>query len=229
TQQRELWHILGEAYFARHEWQDILWHLSKIINYEQQAQAHTRLLPDTDTLKVMVYMPNRPKLFTELASVFSEAGMNILTARAYITEHNFILDTFILQFPSGLSTGDYLAIQNKTELALNQFVNGHLPMSASNPANLSRRSRHIPVAPRISIDDEEDAGWYNLHIITANRRFLLANIAAVLSELNISIRFAKITTLDERVEDSFLIYAPQLADTRQQLRLKNALLDQLLL
>jgi [protein-PII] uridylyltransferase len=229
AQQRELWHILGQAYFARHEWQDILWHLSKIINYEQQAQAHSRLLPDTDTLKVMVYMPNRPKLFTELASVFSEAGMNILTARAYITDHNFILDTFILQFPSMLNTGDYLAIQNKTELALNQFVNGHLPMSATNPAKLSRRSRHMPIAPRISIDEEDNAGWYNLHIITANRRFLLANIAAVLSELNISIRFAKITTLDERVEDSFLVYAPQLADTQQQLRLKNALLDQLLL
>jgi [protein-PII] uridylyltransferase len=229
AQQRELWHILGQAYFARHEWQDILWHLSKIINYEQQAQAHSRLLPDTDTLKVMVYMPNRPKLFAELASVFSEAGMNILTARAYITDHNFILDTFILQFPSMLNTGDYLAIQNKTELALNQFVNGHLPMSTSNPAKLSRRSRHMPIAPRISIDEEDNAGWYNLHIITANRRFLLANIAAVLSELNISIRFAKITTLDERVEDSFLVYAPQLADTQQQLRLKNALLDQLLL
>ncbi|PIT14796.1 [protein-PII] uridylyltransferase [Snodgrassella alvi] len=229
AQQRELWHILGQAYFARHEWQDILWHLSKIINYEQQAQAHSRLLPDTDTLKVMVYMPNRSKLFTELASVFSEAGMNILTARAYITDHNFILDTFILQFPSMLNTGDYLAIQNKTELALNQFVNGHLPMSATNPAKLSRRSRHMPIAPRISIDEEDNAGWYNLHIITANRRFLLANIAAVLSELNISIRFAKITTLDERVEDSFLVYAPQLADTQQQLRLKNALLDQLLL
>ena len=55
-----------------------------------------------------------------------------------------------------------------------------------------------------------------------------ANIAAVLSDLNISIRFAKITTLDERVEDSFLVYAPQLADTQQQLQLKNALLDQLL-
>ena len=228
SQQRQLWHILGQAYFARHEWQDILWHLSKIINYEQQAQAHSQMLPDNDTLKVMVYMPNRPKLFTELASVFSEAGMNILTARAYITEHNFILDTFILQFPPNLNPNDYLTIQNKTELALNQFVNGKLPMSASNPASLSRRSRHIPIAPRISIDEEDNPGWYSLHIITANRRFLLANIAAVLSDLNISIRFAKITTLDERVEDSFLVYAPQLADTQQQLQLKNALLDQLL-
>ena len=228
SQQRELWHILGQAYFARHEWQDILWHLSKIINYEQQPQAHSQWLPDTNTLKVMVYMPNRPKLFTELASVFSEAGMNILTARAYITDHNFILDTFILQFPSGLSTADYLSIQNKTELALNQFVNGNLSMSAATPASLSRRSRHMPIAPRITIDEEDNPGWYNLHIITANRRFLLANIAAVLSELNISIRFAKITTLDERVEDSFLVYAPHLADTQQQLQLKNALLDQLL-
>ena len=85
------------------------------------------------------------------------------------------------------------------------------------------------LAPRIDIYEEETAGWYSLDIITANRRFLLANIAEVLSDLNISIRFAKIATLDERVEDSFLVYAPQLAETRQQLELKNALLDQIIL
>lgn len=229
SRQRELWHMLGQAYFVRHEWKDILWHISKIINYEHQAQAHSQLLPETDTLKVMVYMPNRPKLFADIASIFSQNGMNILAARAYITEHNFILDTFILQIPENCSKIDYLSIQGKINLALNQFVNGHLVPTSQNSAILSRRIRHMPLAPRIEIYEEETSGWYSLDIITANRRFLLANIAAVLSDLNISIRFAKIATLDERVEDSFLVFAPQLADTQQQLKLKNELLDQIIL
>ncbi|MCO6504245.1 MAG: [protein-PII] uridylyltransferase [Snodgrassella sp.] len=227
--QRKLWHMLGQAYFVRHEWKDILWHISKLINYEEQAQAHSQLLPATDTLKVMVYMPNRPKLFAELASIFSHNGMNILAARAYITEHNFILDTFILQFPDNCSKHDYLSIQGKIDLALNQFVNGQLCPFSQHTVILSRRSRYMPLAPRIDIYEEETSGWYSLDIITANRRFLLANIAAVLSDLNISIRFAKIATLDERAEDSFLVYAPQLVDTHQQLKLKNALLDQIIL
>lgn len=229
SKQRKLWHILGEAYFVRHEWIDILWHISKLINYEEQAQTHSQLLPDTNTLKVMIYMPNRPKLFAELASIFSHNGMNILAARAYITEHNFILDTFIVQFPDSCLKQDYLSIQSTLDLALNQFVNNQLSLSSQQPAILSRRSRHMPLAPRIDIYEEETTGWYSLDIIATNRRFLLANIAAVLSELNISIRFAKIATLDERVEDSFLVYAPELADTRQQLKLKNTLLDQIIL
>lgn len=229
SKQRKLWQILGQAYFVRHEWKDILWHISKLINYEQQAQSHSQLVPETNTLKVMIYMPNRSKLFAQLATIFSQNGMNILAARAYITEHNFILDTFILEMPDNCPKQDYLYIQGKMDLALNQFVNGQLPAISHNTALLSRRSRHMHLAPRIDIYEEETAGWYSLDIITANRRFLLANIAEVLSDLNISIRFAKIATLDERVEDSFLVYAPQLAETRQQLELKNALLDQIIL
>ena len=88
-------------------------------------------------------------------------------------------------------------------------------------------SETLPIAPRISIYSEDDAGWYVLEIITFNRRYLLANIAEVLSDFDISVRYAKIATLDERVEDSFLIYAPTLEDTKQQLALKKALLAQI--
>ena len=38
---------------------------------------------------------------------------------------------------------------------------------------------------------------------------------------------AKINTLDERVEDSFLLYSPELADPNKQIEVKQALLEQL--
>ena len=226
--QRALWQRLGKPYFVRHEMQEILWHLPKLINHEELPQAHSQLLPNTDTLQVMVYMPNRPRLFAGLSSLFSRHDLNILAARAYVTEHNFILDTFIVQMPAQCLPHDYRRIQTRLEAALDDFVHNRNPPEIAQPAPpQSRRSRHLPIAPRINIYSEDDAGWYVLEIITFNRRYLLANIAEVLSDFDISVRYAKIATLDERVEDSFLIYAPTLEDTKQQLALKKALLAQI--
>ena len=70
-------------------------------------------------------------------------------------------------------------------------------------------------------------GWYTLELVAVNRPYLLANIAEVLSEQEISLRYAKITTLDERVEDSFVLYSPHLDNPKNQLELKKALFEQL--
>lgn len=227
-QQRRLWQLLGQSYFVHHEMQEILWHLPLLVGHEETAQAHCQLLPDSDTLQVMVYMPNRPRLFAGLCAIFSNHALNILTARAYVTEHNFVLDTFIVQMPEAALPHDYQRIHQALQQTLDAFVHGNLqPEIVQAPPARSRRSRHLPIAPRITLLAEDNPGWYVLEIITVNRSHLLANIAHVLSAFDISMRYAKITTLDERVEDSFLIHAPQLEDTRQQLALKKALLEQI--
>nr|WP_253341594.1 [protein-PII] uridylyltransferase [Neisseria sp. HSC-16F19] len=221
---RKLWRTLGEAYFVRHEMQEILWHLPLLAADSDSAQAHTRLLPDGHTLEAMVYMPNRAGLFAGLCQIFSHHNLNILAARAYITEHQYILDTFILQAPEHCLPEDWERIRHLLLRDLNRFVYSGGDSVTQPPERPGRRSRHLPIATHITISAEDNPGWYVLYIVTANRRFLLANIARVLSEHNIGVRYAKITTLDERAEDSFLVYAPQLAETRSQLELKQALL-----
>ena len=118
------------------------------------------------------------RLFAGLSSLFSRHDLNILAARAYVTEHNFILDTFIVQMPAQCLPHDYRRIQTRLEAALDDFVHNRNPPEIAQPAPpQSRRSRHLPIAPRINIYSEDDAGWYVLEIITFNRRYLLANIA----------------------------------------------------
>ncbi|WP_037588631.1 [protein-PII] uridylyltransferase [Stenoxybacter acetivorans] len=229
-QQRQLWKILGKAYFVRHEMQEILWHLPFLINHEHEAQAHIRLLPGNDAMQVMVYLPNREKLFACLCTIFSRHDLNILAARAHITEHDFILDTFIIGLPEGCQPHDLQRLQRRVQESLNQFISTPNQTALCNPIqkSIGRRSRHLPIAPQVEITPEEDkTGWYILEIITFNRRYLLANIAEILAEMNISLKYAKIATLDERVEDSFLIYAPQLENPAHQLALKQALLSKM--
>lgn len=227
-QQRYLWQVLGAAYFVRHEEDDIRWHIEHLIGHEETPLVCTRRYQDTHTLQVMVYMPNAPRLFSRLCRIFSHHNLDIVAARAFITEHNYILDTFVVQFPEHCQESDFVRIQQRLEHELNSFLNGAEPENARTCGVRSRRARHLPIAPAIQIAAEEDyPGWYTLDIVAINRPYLLSNVSEVFNDFGISLRYAKINTLDERVEDSFLVYCTDLDNPNNQLALKRALLEQL--
>lgn len=227
-QQRHLLQALGAAYFVRHEEDDIHWHIRHLIEHEDESLVCMRRYQDPHTLRVFVYMPNAPRLFSRLCRIFSHHNLDIVAARAFITEHNYILDTFVVQFPEHCRMEDCERIQGRLEHELNEFLNGIEPENARTCGVRSRRARHLPIAPAIQIASEEDhPGWYTLDIVAINRPYLLSNISDVFNDLGIGLRYAKINTLDERVEDSFLVYCPDLENPNKQLELKRALFEQL--
>lgn len=228
-QQKKLWNALGSAYFARHQSREILWHAANLVHDFESPMVRSRILPKSDSFQVMVFMPNGPRLFARLCRIFSRHGFDILAARAFITEHNYILDTFIVQIPSQHNPEDYPDIQSALEAELNSFIHGHTVAEAPcRDRRVSRRSRYMPIAPGITITPEEDyPDWYSVEITAVNRAFLLADMAEVFFAHNVSLRYAKISTLDERVEDSFIVFSPELKNPKTQSSLKQALLEQL--
>ncbi|WP_373740908.1 [protein-PII] uridylyltransferase [Neisseria sp.] len=228
-QQRKLWHALGSAYFVRHDLREILWHTANLAHDTETPQVRSRILPESDTFQVMVFMPNGERLFARLCRIFSRHGFDILAARAFITEHNFILDTFIVQVPAEHHPADYPNIQSALEAELTSFIHGCAAPDAPNPSSrLSRRSRHMPITPSVKLSSEEDyPGWHTLEITAVNRAYLLADIAEILFAHKVSLRYAKIATLDERAEDSFVVYSTGLDNPKNQIALKQALLTQL--
>ncbi len=224
---RRLWQLLGAAYFVHHDESLIRWHLPLLAAAPEQPQAHIRPLPHAEGLQVFVLMPNRDRLFAGLCRLFGRLNLGILAAHAYVSDHNYVLDTFALELPPHSQSSDIERIRRRLAQALDDFVHLRAYPAAPTPAPPSRRVRHLPIAPRILLSSEGDSREYALEIITANRRYLLADIAEVLSELDISLRHAKIATMDERVEDSFLIRHPQLDDTAFQLKLKQRLLEKI--
>ena len=225
--QRRLWQALGAAYFVRHEENEINWHILNLAPNIEQATVCLRPYHNDHTRQIMVYMPNAPRLFAHLCRIFSHHGLDIIAARAFVTDHNYILDTFIVQLPAHRHSNDFQHIEPSLLNELHDFLNGIAPQDNQTCGIRSRRARHLPIAPSITLTAEDDAGWYTLNIIAINRPYLLANIAEVFNQHHISLRHAKINTLEERVEDSFLLYCPDLADPNKQIEVKQALLEQL--
>lgn len=229
---RKLWQSLGDAYFVRHDIQMICWHLPFLADDPQRAQVQIRSDDADNTLQILVFMPNAERLFTRICRILSKHQLDIVSAYAFVTEHHFILDTFRVCWNESILAEERGEILADLQRDLEQFMLGEYPdacfLTAGHSAKkTSRRARSLPLAPSIFLEPTEQNAWYHLEIITANRPALLADISEVFAKHGVSLRHANIFTLADRVEDSFLIYCPQLDNALKEWELKQDLLAQL--
>src|SRR4051794_23910558 len=87
------------------------------------------------------------------------------------------------------------------------------------------RVRSFPVTPRVTLRPDERAQRWLLAVSASDRSGLLYAISRVLARHDINLQLAKITTLGERVEDTFLIDGPALQQNKLQLQIESELLD----
>jgi [protein-PII] uridylyltransferase len=85
--------------------------------------------------------------------------------------------------------------------------------------------RSFPVTPRVSLRPDERAQRWLLTVSASDRAGLLYAVARVLAAHRVNLQLAKISTLGERVEDTFLVDGPALQRTREQLQIESELLD----
>jgi [protein-PII] uridylyltransferase len=90
---------------------------------------------------------------------------------------------------------------------------------------LSRRVKSFPVTPRVTLRPDERAQRWLLTVSASDRSGLLYSIARVLARHGVNLQLAKVTTLGERVEDTFLIDGAVLQNNRAQLAIESELLD----
>ena len=79
--------------------------------------------------------------------------------------------------------------------------------------------------PRVALSPDERMQRWLLTVSASDRSGLLYAIARVLARNHINLQLAKISTLGERVEDTFLIDGPALQHSKAQLRIETELLD----
>jgi [protein-PII] uridylyltransferase len=224
-----LWKTLEVSYFARHDAADIAWHARVLWRHVNTTVAvvRARLSAVGEGLQVLVYSPDQPDLFARICGFFDSAGFSVLDAKIHTTRAGFALDTFQLVAPAlgldGQAAYRDLISMVETQAPLALASSGALPDPRS--GRVSRRVRSFPVAPHVSLAPDERAQRWLLHVSASDRAGLLYGIARVLARNGINLQLAKISTLGERVEDTFLVDGPALQQSKAQLRIESELLD----
>ncbi|WP_434778140.1 [protein-PII] uridylyltransferase [Neisseria sp. Ec49-e6-T10] len=223
AEQQTLWQTLGDTYFIRHPKNDILWHARHLMGQEQQTLIASRILEGSQTIQVMVYTPDKPRTFAKLCQFFDAQSLDILDARVFTSMDDFVLDTFTLQDLNKSQTElSYLSEQITQQL--HDFLEYNHKISLPQQKT-SRRLRYFPIIPSITLIPEEEPYFFHLEVIAGDLPGALNKIAHLFSEFRVRLYYAKIITLGDRLEDSFLIHCPQLSETKTQLAFKKQLYD----
>ena len=101
------------------------------------------------------------------------------------------------------------------------------PLPQPSRGRLSRQVKSFPVTPRVQLRPDERAQRWVLSVSASDRSGLLYSIARVLAKHHINLQLAKISTLGERVEDTFLVDGAALQHNRSQIEFETELLDAL--
>jgi [protein-PII] uridylyltransferase len=223
--EKPLWDTLELSYFVRHDAGDIAWHARSLFRHVDSTEpvVRARLSSLGEGLQVLVYAPDRPDLFARICGYFDSAGFNILDAKIHTTKAGYALDTF--QVISPTLDHHYRDLISLVETQATHALKAEGPLPEPSRGRLSRRVKSFPVTPRVTLRPDERAQRWLLSVSTSDRSGLLYSIARVLAEHKINLQLAKITTLGERVEDTFLIDGSALQQNRLQIQVETELLD----
>jgi [protein-PII] uridylyltransferase len=224
-----LWQTLEVSYFARHDAADIAWHARSLWRHVQTLEPIVRARPSSvgDGLQVLVYSPDRPDLFARICGYFDSAGFSIQDAKIHTTRAGYALDTFQVVSPQtdADDSVNYRDLISLVETQATIALASEGPLPEPRRSRVSRRVRSFPVTPRVSLAPDERAQRWLLTVSASDRSGLLYDVARVLARHQVNLQLAKVSTLGERVEDTFLVDGPVLQQPRAQLRIESELLD----
>lgn len=220
---RDYLDTLDLTYFMRHTVEDILWHAAILTQKHGTVGPIIELKEEASGLiKVFLSLKDKPGLLARVFRTFERNGLSVLEARIHTTRSGNVIDTFLVQdkrnrpnlteFKSLLTEHLRESLENNQELK---------PLKA---ARLSRRSRSFPIKPVIDIEPDDAGKGALLQMTCTDRIGLLYTLARVLASHGVNLVSAKITTLDERVEDVFLIEGEALKNPETVLFIETELL-----
>ncbi len=234
---KALWDTLDVGYFMRHQADEIAWH-TRVLTRQLAINARSgtgvppdaaivraRLSPEGEGLQVLVYSPDQNDLFARICGYFDNAGFSILDARIHTTMTGHALDTFQVVAPT--LSDHYRELIAMVENKLASTIDERGPLPPPSKGRLSRRVKSFPITPRVDLRPDEKAQRWLLSISASDRAGLLYCISRVLAQHHISVQLAKVSTLGERVEDTFLISGPELQVNKRQIEIETELLETL--
>ena len=227
---KALWATLDVSYFMRHDAADIAWHTRHLSRHVGTAKPVVRARQSLagDGLQVMVYAADQADLFARICGYFDRVGFSILDARVHTANNGYALDTFqVVASSASEQPGHYRELTHMVESDLMRVIEEGGPLPEPTRKRVSRRVKSFPVAPRVTLRPDEKSQRWLLAISASDRAGLLYLVARILAQHHLSVQLAKVSTLGERVEDTFLIQGPELQNNARQIQIETELLQEL--
>jgi [protein-PII] uridylyltransferase len=200
-----LWDTFGEEYFLRHNPEQLAHHTRLLLDRVDNSNiVDVQPLTERGGTEIFIFAPSGNGLFSQIAAVLDQLGLNVVDAGITTTTDDYILDTFhVLEEPGTPVEGDRRVKEIRT--ALLDEISG----KGRRTWNISRRTprqyQHFPIKTHLEFKLDELDQRTVMEIVTADRPGLLSRIGRAFADCGIKLLNARIATLGSRAEDVYYI------------------------
>lgn len=157
------------------------------------------LEPARDAMRICITMPDAPGLFARIAGAVARARADVVEARSWTTRDLRATATFRVQDAQGLPWGPEAVAELEARIRRALAAPpGPLPRRAPPPRMRER-------ATAVTFDDAASASCTVIEVDTADRPFLLHDLARTISDAGVQIVSAVIATYGEQAVDTFYV------------------------
>jgi [protein-PII] uridylyltransferase len=155
--------------------------------------------------EVVVYTPDHPGLFSQLAGAVAVSGGSIVDAKAFTTADGFALDIFSVQDAEGGPFGDPARVARLRQTIAKTLSGEIRPRAIIAKRPTRKRASAFRVRPRVNFDNEASAIATVLEVEGADRPGFLYDVTQSIFESGLSISSAMVATYGERAMDVFYV------------------------
>jgi len=206
-----LWQNVGDDFFLRHTPPQIATMTELLVNHDLNdgplvdiRDTQGDLSGEGATL-IYVYCKDQSNLFAATVLGLGKFQLEVMDAVVSTSESGVCFDCYAVLTAEHQPLPRNPLLRNQIKDHVAQVITLNSAKLKLPKRRLPRRLRELPRPTEVHIKPSGDDSASTITIIASNRAGLLTNIAILFVELKLSLLSAKITTLGERIEDTFVV------------------------
>jgi len=197
---------LDRQYFAKRTPEAISWQLAKLLNNKQNLPTLVGIksTPGRSSSEVFVYSKDKENLFATLTATLNQKGLSIHAANIYTDKLGYCFDSFFVLDEQGKALDNKRVKENLKQTIVDN-INNISKVNLKVQRRMPRQFKYFSVPTKVEFFNDEYSGFTRMELTTRDQSGLLAAVGKAFKATNTKLHDARITTLGEKVEDTFVI------------------------
>ncbi|WP_417481298.1 [protein-PII] uridylyltransferase [Maricaulis sp.] len=200
---------LNDAYWVAFSEEDRFRHAAfarHVYETGRASAAAVRVDRRRAATEVMIWSPDRERVFADIVAALADMGADVVGATINTTRSGNVFDVFYIQDAAGQPYGHHDTPQRDALVAyLRVVATGEFPARRRRAIPIKHRDVAFQVTPHVSISNELAEHATVIEASGRDRPSLLADLADVIADENLSLTSAQIDGYGERATDVFYV------------------------